>query len=68
MRIDEPRQHNLPTAINFQKLFSILFEPRIAERFFCCADGNDLAASTKDRAVFDDGEFLQTSTAARSSL
>jgi hypothetical protein len=62
----KPGQNDLSRAIDLGNVLAILLQPGIAQRVFGRAHGNDLSAETQHRAVFDDAEFFEVGTAARS--
>src|SRR5579862_1624990 len=68
VRIHESRQHDLSRAIDLDNLPAVFFDPRIAQCVFGFAGGNNPSAHAQDRAVFDDAEFLQFRTAARTGI
>ena len=67
MGIDEAGEHDTAGAVDFGYFLAILLEPGIAEGIFGLADGDDLAAETKDGGVFDDAEIGESGAAAGAS-
>ena len=64
MRVHESGQDDLSGAIDLDNFFAILLDPRIAQRVFGLADGDNLSADAQHRAVFDDAEFSEIGAAA----
>ena len=53
VRIDKTRQDDATAAVDLDDFLAILLQPRIAQRVFGAADGNNLAADAENGSVIE---------------
>ena len=63
MRIHETRQYDFSRAVDLGNTLAVLLSPRIAQRVFRLAPGNNLPANAQHRAVFDNAKVAKTLSA-----
>src|ERR1035437_8893068 len=65
VRIHKAWENIFARAVDLGNLAAILLQPGIAQRFLRGADGNDFPPPAQDSPFFDDAQFLQVGTTAR---
>jgi len=65
VRIDEAGKDDAVAAIDLGDALAVLLDPRVAQRVFRLADGDDLAAEAEDGGVFNNAKPGKGSAAPR---
>jgi hypothetical protein len=65
MRVDESRNHDFAATVYFVDSLFVLLDPGIMQCVFGFTDRNNFAPDREHSSIFDDAEFAERGTAAR---